>query len=94
MKSQDYESEFLDQNGFDHYTEKGTKRSSGRGTKVDPNPNNPHDTPRGYMKMIKEKTGDFTTFFTILCRQVENEIYSATSVGIGLTTLTIGLVKL
>jgi hypothetical protein len=26
------------------------------------------DTPRGYMKMIKEQRGDFTTFFTIMCR--------------------------
>ncbi|XP_060601555.1 lim and transglutaminase domain protein ltd-1-like [Ruditapes philippinarum] len=27
------------------------------------------DTPRGYMKMIKEQRGDFTTFFTIMCRR-------------------------
>ncbi|XP_052796217.1 lim and transglutaminase domain protein ltd-1-like isoform X1 [Mya arenaria] len=27
------------------------------------------DTPRGYMKLIKAGEGDFTTFFTILCRR-------------------------
>ena len=32
----------------------------------------PGDTPRGFMKLIKEGEADFTSFFTILCRYVSH----------------------